>query len=57
MQAYKSSARFMWATIGFTEKLSVDKGHIVRHHYSNSLMVSSFNLNWLLTPQCKDLWS
>ena len=32
---YKSPANYMWATIGFTEKLSVDchhKGHIVRHH-------------------------
>ena len=29
---YKSPAHFMWTTIGFTEKLSVDchhKGHIV----------------------------
>ena len=42
----------MWATIGFTEKLSVDchhGGHIVRHHYSNSLMVSGCNLNWFDT--------
>ena len=41
----------MWA-IGFTKNLSVDchhKGHIVRHHYNNSLMVSSCNLNWLDT--------
>ena len=51
---FKSPAHFVWATIGFTEKLSVDchhKGHIVRHHYSNSLMVSSCHL----TPQCRDL--
>ena len=50
--AYKSPTHFVWAMIGFTEKLSVDyhhKGHIVRHHYSNSLMVSSCNLNWFDT--------
>ena len=37
---------------GFIEKLSVDchhKGHVVRQHYSNSLMVSSCNLNWFDT--------
>ena len=50
MQVYKSPARFIWV-VGFTKKLSVDchhKGHIVRHHYSNSL-VSSCNLNWFDT--------
>ena len=48
---YKSPAHFMWTTVRFTEKLSVDchhKGHI-RHHYSNSLTVSSCNLNWFDT--------
>ena len=29
MQAYKPPAHFVWATIGFIEKLSVDKGQIV----------------------------
>ena len=43
-------AHFVWA-IGFTKNL-VDchhKGHIVRHHYNNSLTVSSCNLNWFDT--------
>ena len=48
-KAYKSPAHFMWTTLRFTKKLSVDchhKGHIVfvRHHYSNSLLVSSCKL-------------
>ena len=52
MQAYVSPAHFMWATIGFTKKLSINchhKGHIVRQHYSNRLTVSSCNLNWFDT--------
>ena len=43
MQAYKSPTHFM------KKKLSIDchhKSHIGRHHYSNSLTVSSCNLNW-----------
>ena len=47
MQAYKSPTHFVLVTIGFTEKLSVDpqRSHS-RHHYSNSLTVSSYNQNW-----------
>ena len=52
--------------MGFTEKLSIDchhKGHIVSHHYSNSL-VSGCNLNWFDTTvyrsmelnNCQCLW-
>ena len=45
-RAYNFPANLMWTTIGFTEKLSIDF-HTKKYgiHYSNSLMVSSCNLN------------
>ena len=44
-RAYKSPAHFMWTTIRFTKNF-VDGHH---KHYSNTLTVSSCNLNWFET--------
>ena len=52
MRAYKSPTHLMWATIGFTEKLSVDfhhKGHIVfncKTPLQQQFDGECCNLNW-----------
>ena len=48
-RAYISPTHFVWTTIRFTKKLSVNcqhKGHesYIRHHYTKSLTVNSCNL-------------